>query len=819
MTLLNLLLIPISGLLSISVYNRLPGKYLPENCLKQTKFIGLLTSVLNLFISLIIFIKIDFACNQYQFVQKYHNLSNYDFYLGTDGLSIYFILLTCIIIPISLLSNWNSVSKNVKSYVIILLLLETFLLLVFLVLDILLYYIFFESILFPLFILVGLYGSSNKVRASFYLFLYTLIGSLFLLLSIINMYTITGVTDFDSLFKTNFDYYFQFFIFYGIFLSFAVKTPTIFLNNWLLKAHVESPLGGSLILASVVLKLSLYGILRLILPILSKAYLDNTYVIYIIGVVTIIYASFGTLRTIDVKELIAYSSVSHAAVYFLGVFSNNIQGIEGAIIFGLAHGFVSSGLFICAGGVLYDRSGNRLITIYRGLTQIMPIFSILFFILCLANAGAPLTFNFLGEFMCLYGTFERLPLLGIFASTSVILSASYSIYMLNRVIFGGSLSKFFIFNISDINRREFFIVFVLIIFTIFFGIYPAPILDGLHYYVTALIYNFDYSSDNLMFFFHIFFKKNKASTRIRIFNKTFLFKVLLIFVFSLASRSFINYVYDTNVFKEYTSLISLFYYSFLAFFVGFINELYIIISNYHDFNKIPMGGYKYGTNHTIEDLYNKVIANKADRSGTGHDTSSYPPSAQSQIPQQVGSSSQSSSVYPNPVVREQSPFNAIKADPEIIKPEPYYEHYPVLSFPTGQRHIKYDPFLIQQRRIHKIPHSFIGSMHSPENPTHLPYPDYDRRVEIKIFLDKFKETHKNDNRFVDNLIKDMSVALRKIEDVYGKRASYGLSTELKKIILNDPILSNKYKSKSTGGILWNRLGINNKNFVDALTRY
>ena len=511
MSLLNLLLIPVSGLLTISIYNRFSSKYLPGYSLKWTKIIGLLTSILNLFISLIIFIKVDFSCNQYQFVQIYHDVNNYDFYLGIDGLSIYFILLTCIIIPISLLSNWNSVSKNVKSYVIILLLLETFLLLVFLVLDILLYYIFFESILFPLFILIGLYGSSNKVRASFYLFLYTLIGSLFLLLSIINMYSIAGVTDFDSLFKTNFDYYFQFFIFFGIFLSFAVKTPTIFLNNWLLKAHVESPLGGSLILASVVLKLSLYGILRLILPILPKAYIDNTYLIYIIGIITIIYASFGTLRTIDVKELIAYSSVSHAAVYFLGVFSNNIQGIEGAIVFGLAHGFVSSGLFICAGGILYDRSGNRLITIYRGLTQIMPMFSIFFFILCLANAGAPLTFNFLGEFMCLYGTFERLPLLGVFASTSVILSASYSMYMLNRVIFGGSLSKFFIFNLSDVNWREFFIVFILIFFTIFFGIYPAPILDGLHYYATGIIYNYEYSINSLFFFLPVTFTSKKCT--------------------------------------------------------------------------------------------------------------------------------------------------------------------------------------------------------------------------------------------------------------------------------------------------------------------
>src|SRR5208282_1282513 len=213
---------------------------------------------------------------------------------------------------IALLSNWVSIRDNVRSYVIIILLLEALLLAVFLVLDILLFYIFFESILPPLFILIGLFGSSNKVRASFYLFLYTLLGSLFLLLS---MSSIMGTTDFDALYKTNFNYSTQLFLFYGIFIAFAVKTPTIFLNTWLLKAHVESPLAGSILLAAIVLKLSLYGIFRLILPLLPKASLNYTFIIYLIGVITIIYASFSTIRTIDVKELIAYSSVSHAAVY------------------------------------------------------------------------------------------------------------------------------------------------------------------------------------------------------------------------------------------------------------------------------------------------------------------------------------------------------------------------------------------------------------------------------------------------------------------------------------------------------------------------
>ncbi len=430
----------------------------------------------------------DFSNNQFQFIQEHYDLSYYDIYLGVDGLSIYFVLLTTIIMPIALVSNWNSITNNIRSYLIIMLLLESLLLAVFLVLDILLFYIFFESILPPLFILIGLFGSSNKVRASFYIFLYTLWGSLFLLLSILTMSSIMGTTYFDALFKSNFDYTTQIFLFCGIFLAFAVKTPTIFLNNWLLKAHVESPLGGSIVLAAIVLKLSLYGIFRLILPILPKVSLNYTYIVFIIGVITIIYASFSTLRTTDIKELIAYSSVSHAAVYLIGVFSNTIQGIEGGIVLGLAHGFVSSGLFICAGGVLYDRSGTRSIYFYKGIAQIMPLFAILFFILSLGNCGAPLTLNFVGEFMSLYGVFERLPLLGVLASSSIVFSAAYTIYMYNRISFGGSFSKFFDENISDITKREFFLLFTLVLFTVIFGIYPSFILDGLHYYAGSYLY-------------------------------------------------------------------------------------------------------------------------------------------------------------------------------------------------------------------------------------------------------------------------------------------------------------------------------------------
>lgn len=450
---------------------------------------ALWASVFALIITLIMFILYDCSSNYFQFTFFNLDVTYVNFSLGLDGSSLYFILLTTIIIPISLMSNWVSISNNLKPFLISILLLQILLLSVFLGLDGLLFYVYFESILPPLFILIGVFGSMNKVRASFYLFLYTLLGSLFMLLAILVMSSIGGFSDFDALYKTSFIYYSQLLLFSGIFFAFAVKTPTTFLNNWLLKAHVESPLSGSIILAGIVLKLSLYGIFRLILTILPKAYINSTVLVYVIGLITILYASLSTIRTVDVKELIAYSSVCHAAVYLMAAFSNSVSGIEGAILLGLAHGFVSSGLFICAGGVLYDRSTTRCITYYRGVTQLMPIFSIVFFVLCLGNCGVPLTLNFIGEFMSLYGILERHILFGALASSSIILSAAYTIYMFNRTAFSGSYSKYFVTNIPDVNKREFYMLLTLVIFTVIFGIYSAPILDGIHYSTTTLIYS------------------------------------------------------------------------------------------------------------------------------------------------------------------------------------------------------------------------------------------------------------------------------------------------------------------------------------------
>ena len=459
------------------------------------KSTALFFSIVNLGISFIIWILFDNSCVSYQFIQERYTINNYDFYLGLDGISIYFVLLTTLIIPLAIISNWKSLNDKIVYFLIIMLLLEALLLLIFLVLDLLMFYIFFESILAPLFILIGLFGSSERLRASFYFFLYTFLGSLFMLLSIITMLSIIGCTDINVLSKSNFLFVTQILMFLGILIAFAVKTPVIYLNGWLLKAHVESPLSGSIILAAIVLKLSLYGIFRLILPILPKAFLYYTFIVFIIAVITIIYASLSTLRTVDVKELIAYSSVSHAAVYFASVLSNTIQGIQGGICLGLAHGFVSSGLFTSVGGILYDRSGTRLISYYRGIAQVMPIFSVLFFILSLGNCGAPLTFNFVGEFMSIYGIFERLPLAGVLASSSIIFSAAFTIFMFNRIAFAGNFN----FNnwndhLPDNKLREYFILLILVLFTVVLGIYPGIILDVLHYSVSTLIVSISYVS-------------------------------------------------------------------------------------------------------------------------------------------------------------------------------------------------------------------------------------------------------------------------------------------------------------------------------------
>lgn len=488
MILNSLIITPLIGMISIiflDSQDKIDNKPL-------LKLATLIVSISGLIVSFILWILFNNSSKYFQFVDAQDSINYYDFYLGLDGLSIFFMLLTTIITPIAIISNWKSISVRVIYFLSVMLLLETLLLLIYTSLDLLMFYIFFESILAPLFILIGIFGSKEKQRASFYFFLYTFLGSLYMLLSIITVSYLSGCADINIISRNGFIYITQLLIFLGIFIAFAVKTPVIYLNGWLLKAHVESPLSGSILLAAIVLKLSLYGIFRLILILSPKPYILYTFIIFTIGVITIIYASLSTLRTIDIKELIAYSSVSHAAVYFVGVFSNVIQGIIGGICLGLAHGFVSSGLFIIAGGVLYDRSGTRLIGYYRGLAQAMPLLSILFFILCLGNCGAPLTINFIGEFMSLYGVFERLPLAGALASSSIVFSAAFTMFMFNRIIFGGYLfNQNWVMYTTDLNLREYSMLLILVLFTVCLGVYPSIITDGLNYVSQGLLYSFD----------------------------------------------------------------------------------------------------------------------------------------------------------------------------------------------------------------------------------------------------------------------------------------------------------------------------------------
>jgi NADH-ubiquinone oxidoreductase chain 4 len=464
------------------------------NINKIIKINALLISIVELALSLMAWLLFDINGPHFQFVQEQFTINNYNFYLGIDGLSIYFILLTTFMIPISILSNWKSINNDKVIYFLIcLLLLESLLIIIFTALDALIFYIFFESILAPLFILINMFGSAEKGRASFYFFLYTFLGSLFMLLSIISTEFSMGTTDFNIISTSNFHLITQTFFFFGVIIAFAVKTPVIYLNGWLLKAHVESPLSGSIMLAAVVLKLSLYGIFRLILPFLPKAYINYTFIVFVIGVITVLYASISTIRTIDIKEIIAYSSVSHAAVYFNASFSNVIEGIQGSVLLGLAHGLVSAGLFFCVGGILYDRSKTRLISMFNGIAQPMPIFAIAFFILCLANCGAPLTLNFIGEFMSILGVYLRLPLSGILLAISIILSAAFTIFMFNRICFSGNFYKgLWHYYISDVNMRENFVLVTLVSYTVILGIFPFILLETLEYSVSTLIYTVFY---------------------------------------------------------------------------------------------------------------------------------------------------------------------------------------------------------------------------------------------------------------------------------------------------------------------------------------
>ena len=478
-----LLLIPIIGsLLLITI---------PENTSKnklRMKRITLITMLINFLISIYIWLEFDSSTSQYQFVYEFIDLSYCHLNIGIDGVSLYFVLLTTFISPIAVLSNYNNINNNLKYFLISFLLLETLQIGVFVVLDLILFYIFFESVLPILFLIIIVYGSGEaRIRSALLLFLYTLAGSLFMLLAILQIYSYVGSTDFQiiSLSEINLDS--QKFLWLGFFLAFAVKTPLWPLTGWLYRAHADSPLAGSILLAATILKFATYGYLRVLINFLPDATNYFAPLVQTIAILTLIYASLATIIQQDTKALIAYSSIAHMSVVILGLFSNTIQGIEGAILLALAHGFVSPALFICVGGVIYDRTGTRIIHYVRGLVTYMPVFTILFFIFTLSNTGIPLTLNFLGEQLSLIGIWDRSPIIATLGASGIVLSAIYSIYLYNRISYG--IYSPHLKPIKDISRREFNLLLTLLLPTVLLGIFPNVILDGLHFSISSLLYN------------------------------------------------------------------------------------------------------------------------------------------------------------------------------------------------------------------------------------------------------------------------------------------------------------------------------------------
>lgn len=402
-----------------------------------------------------------------------------------DGISLVFIILTTLLIPGALLSSWTSVKDNSTWYFGSLLLLESALLGVFTSSDILSFYVYFEASLIPLFVLLGLFGGANRKRATYLLFLYTLAGSLLLLLGLVLIVLTTGTTSF-ALLEISLHTGNGHLIWLLIFASLAVKTPLIPLHIWLPRAHAEAPVSGSILLAGVVLKLATFGYIRLLLQLMPLESSYWTPLVQVLSIISIIYASFSALRQVDTKAIVAISSVAHMGVVVLGLFSNSLQGIMGAIVLSLAHGLVSPALFFLVGAVLYDRYHVRIIRYYRGLFTQIPLFSLIFFLATIGNIGVPLTLNFIGELIAIIGSFERSVVVGTIAAFSVVLSAAYSLWFFARIVFG-ACSPYLLYA-SDINRRELHVLLPWLGLTFFFGIYPSPLIGLLNHSISSLLY-------------------------------------------------------------------------------------------------------------------------------------------------------------------------------------------------------------------------------------------------------------------------------------------------------------------------------------------
>lgn len=478
----------LSALILWPLFGSLILTCVPDSKVKTIHAIGLYTSLITFIYSLFFWLQFDNSTAKFQFLETIEWLptSNINFVLGLDGISLFFVILTTFLVPICILVGWSNIKNYKKEYIIAFLVLESFMIAVFCMLDLLLFYVFFESVLIPMFIIIGVWGSrQRKIQAAYQFFLYTLLGSLFMLLAILLIFFQTGTTDLQILLTTEFSERRQILLWIAFFASFAVKVPMIPVHIWLPEAHVEAPTAGSVILAGILLKLGTYGFLRFSIPMFPEATLYFTPFIYTLSVLAILYTSLTTIRQIDLKKIIAYSSVAHMNFVTIGMFSLNLQGIEGSILLMLSHGLVSSALFLCVGS-LYDRHKTRLVRYYGGLVSTMPIFSVIFLFFTLANMSLPGTSSFIGEFLILVGVFQRNSLIATLAAIGMILGAAYSLWLYNRVVFG-NFKPNYITKFSDLNRREVFIFIPFIIGVIWMGIYPEIFLDSMHTSVSNLI--------------------------------------------------------------------------------------------------------------------------------------------------------------------------------------------------------------------------------------------------------------------------------------------------------------------------------------------
>jgi proton-translocating NADH-quinone oxidoreductase chain M len=463
--------------------------FIPSTLPLLIKKVSLFFSVLTFYVSLFLWIFFEKSSLFFQYLiyKEWFSFLGINLVLGLDGISLFFILLTTFLIPICILSGWKSIVFNVKAFFLLFLLLEFFLLFIFSVLDLILFYIFFESVLIPMFLIIGIWGSrERKIKASYFFFIYTLLGSLIMLLGILLILFETGTSNFFILTFYKFSLDRQLLLWIMFFLSFAVKIPVIPFHIWLPEAHVEAPTIGSVILAGVLLKLGIYGLIRFSFVLFPYANIYFSPFVYMIAIISILYSSLTTLRQIDLKRIIAYSSVAHMNFGLLGLFSNTIQGLVGGLILSISHGFVASALFLCI-GILYDRHHTRLLKYYSGLALVMPVFSLIFLFFSLSNLGLPGTSSFIGEFLILIGSFRQ-NYLGSFLGTFGILFGSlYSIWLYNRICFG-NLKIQYNSVYFDISRREFFVISPFIFMVLLMGFYPTLFLDYIYSSSYLLIY-------------------------------------------------------------------------------------------------------------------------------------------------------------------------------------------------------------------------------------------------------------------------------------------------------------------------------------------